>query len=73
MSLIGEVAAELLGMFLADAGLTIATLVLVTAVAALVVGLHVDPIVGGGVLLFGSLLILVKAVLREARRRRRSQ
>jgi hypothetical protein len=72
MSLIGEVATELLGMFLADAGLTIATLVLVIAVTALV-GLHIDPMVGGAVLLFGSLLILVEAALREARRRRRSQ
>ena len=69
MSLVGEVLKELLGMFLADARLTTATLILVAAVAGLVIGLRVDPIAGGALLLLGSLLILVEAALREARRR----
>ena len=71
MSLIGEVLKELLGMFLADAGLTTATLILVAAAAGLTIGLGVDPMAGGAFLLLGSLLILIEATFREARRRRR--
>jgi hypothetical protein len=71
MSLVGEVLKELLGMFLADAGLTTATLILVAAVAGLTIGLGVDPMAGGVLLLLGSPLILIEATIREARRRRR--
>jgi hypothetical protein len=70
MSLVGEVLKELLGMFLADAGLTTATLILVAVVAGLVLGLRVDPMAGGALLILGSLLILIEAAIREARRRR---
>jgi hypothetical protein len=69
MSVIVDVANELLGMFLADAGLTTATLVLVAIVAGLVVAWHVEPLLGGCVLILGCLAILVEAALREARRR----
>jgi hypothetical protein len=69
MSLIVEVAKELLGMFLADAVLTMTTLVLVAIVACLIVGLHVDPLLGGGLLLVGSLVTVVGAAVRQARRR----
>ncbi len=69
MSIIVEVAKELLGMFLADARLTTATLVLVTIVAGLVVALHLEPLVGGSVLLLSCLVILVEAAVREAKRR----
>jgi polyferredoxin len=69
MTIIIDVAKELLGMFLADARLTMATLVLVAIVASLVVALHVEPIWCGGVLLLGCLAILVEAAIREARRR----
>jgi hypothetical protein len=68
MSIITEVAKELLGMFIADARLTTATLVLVAIVAGLVVALRVAPLLGGGVLLLGCLAILVEAVVREAGR-----
>ena len=71
MSIISDVAKELLGMFLTDAGLTTATLILVAAVAALVLWLRIDPMLGGGLLLLGSLLIVAEAAVREARRRRR--
>jgi hypothetical protein len=67
MSIIVEVAKELLGMFLADARLTTATLVLVAIVAG-VVALRVEPLQGGCVLLLGCLAILVEAAIREARR-----
>ncbi|WP_413988156.1 hypothetical protein ACMDCR_19265 [Labrys okinawensis] len=70
MSVLLEVLRELVGMFVADARLTIATLILVAAVAALVLGLRVEPLLCGGVLLAGCLVILIEAVLREARHRR---
>ena len=69
MSIIVDVAKELLGMFLADARLTAATLVLVAIVPGLVTALRIEPLLGGGVLLLGCLAILVEAALREARRR----
>ena len=72
MSIISEVAKELLGMFLADASLTTTTLVLVAIVAGLFLTLRVEPLLGEGVLLRGCLATLVKAVAREARRRRHS-
>lgn len=70
MRIMVDVAKELLGMFLADARLTMATLVLVAIVASLVVAFRVEPLLGGGVLLLGCLAILVEAAVREARRRR---
>jgi hypothetical protein len=70
MSIIIDVAKELLGMFLTDARLTIATLVLVALVAALVVEMGIAPLAGGTLLLAGCLAILVEAAAREARHRR---
>jgi len=72
MTLLGDVARELLGMFLADARLTGATLALVALVAGLILSLGVQPLIGGGALLIGCLAILTEAVVREARRRRRN-
>jgi hypothetical protein len=69
MSIIVEVAKELLGIFLADARRTTATLVLVAIVAGLAVALRVEPLQGGCVLLLGCLAILDEAAVREARRR----
>ena len=46
MALMLEVAQELLGMFLADARLTFATLVLVGVVAGLVLAVGVAPLIG---------------------------
>jgi len=68
MNTIGEVLKELVGMFLADARLTLATLFLVAVVAALVGVWRVGPLVCGGLLVLGCLVILVEAVSREARR-----
>jgi hypothetical protein len=72
MSILIEVAKELLSMFLADARLTITTLILVALIAVLVVVMRIEPMFGGGLLLAGCLAILVEAVAREARRRRLS-
>lgn len=71
MGILLEVARELLGMFLADARLTLATLVLIAIVAALVLAAHVAPLAGGLILLVGCIAILVEAAVRDARRRRR--
>jgi hypothetical protein len=49
MTIIAEVAKELLGMFIADVRLTAAILVLVAIVAILVVVWPVEPVLGGGV------------------------
>jgi hypothetical protein len=68
MSILVDVAKELLGMFLADARLATATLLLVAIVAALLAG-HVEPLFGGAVLLLGCLALLVEATVREARHR----
>jgi hypothetical protein len=70
MSIVVEVAKELLGMFLADARLTVLILVLVALVAGLIFVLHVEPVLGGCVLVVGCLGILIEATVREARRRR---
>ncbi len=69
MSIIGDVAKELLGMFLADARLTTAILLLVAGLGGLIFVVQIEPLVAGGVLLVGCLAILVEAALREARER----
>ena len=69
ISIVGDVAKELLGMFLADARLTLSILVLVAIAAGLVDWPSLSPVVGGGLLVVGSLLILVEAVVRESNQR----
>lgn len=69
MMIIIEVFKELVGMFLADAALTAATLVLVAIVAAVVRSAPNDPLLGGGLLVFGCLAIVAGAALREASKR----
>ena len=71
MTVIGDVLKELLGMFLADARLTLAVLLLVAVVAGALTALRAAPLLAGGALLFGCLLILVEAVSREARTQHR--
>jgi hypothetical protein len=71
MTIIGDVLKELLGMFLADARLTLAILLLVGAVAGAVAVLHAGPLLAGSALVFGCLLILVETVSREVRTRHR--
>ena len=70
MSILIDVFKELLGMFLADARLTAAVLVLVGAVGWLVRDGWISGDLGGGLLLAGCLLILTAVVFGEARRRR---
>lgn len=69
MNLLREVLAELVKMFLADARLTGATLMLVGAVAVLVRRFGVAPLFCGGLLLLGCLAILATVTTVAARRR----
>ena len=66
MNILGDVAKELLAMFLADARLTLSILFLVAIAAISVDWLH--PFVGGAILVVGTLLIIVEAVARETNR-----
>lgn len=70
MTLLKDIGRELLGMFLADVRLTSSILVLVLLVAGFIAGFDMDPLIGGGALLAGCLVILVEAAVRESRRRR---
>jgi hypothetical protein len=70
MSIVIDVAKELFSMFLADARLTTATLVLVALVGLIVVAMRIEPLVGGALLVAGCLAIVAEAAAREARRRR---
>ncbi len=70
MTLVREIAGELIGMFMADARLTLAVLALVAITAGLILVLGVNPLLAGGALLVGCHLILVEAAVREGRRRR---
>ncbi len=69
MSVLREVLAELFAMFVADARLSAAVLLLVGAVAALLsLAEGLDPLVGGGLLLLGCLGLVIESVRRAARR-----
>lgn len=71
MILLRDIVNELISMFLADARLATAILLLVLIVAGLTLSLGVEPLIAGGTLLIGCLVILVEAAVRETRRRGR--
>lgn len=71
MNILAEVFRELVGMFLAEARLSLATLALVGLVAVLSLAVHVAPLLAGAILLVGCFAILIEATVREVRRRRR--
>jgi hypothetical protein len=68
MTILKDVLAELIGMFISDARLSAAVLAVVAVAAALIELLRVDPMISGGVLLFGCMSVLIAAVHRAARR-----
>ena len=70
MTMLKDVVLELVSMFVGDAPLAIAILVLVGLAAGLVELAHVPPLVGGAVLLCGCLLILIASVRRASRAKR---
>lgn len=64
-----ELLFELVGMFVGDAALTLAILVVVAVTAVLVDLARIEPLIGGGVLVVGCLVALVENVRRSARRK----
>ncbi len=67
MTILRDVFAGLFGMFVGDARLTVAVLAVVGVAAALIDIGDLSPLLGGGVLLVGCLVVLMGAVLRAAR------
>jgi hypothetical protein len=69
MTMLKELAAELIGMFFAEKRLAMALLALVAVTGSLVDFAGMDRLIGGGILLFGSLTLLVASVCHAARPR----
>jgi hypothetical protein len=69
MTILKDVFAELLSMFITDLRLTITTLLLVAFVAVLTMGLGVSTPLAGAILLCGSVAIVIEATIRETRHR----
>ena len=67
MTVLREVAAELIGMFVAEKRLTLAILGVVTAAGCLVNFTDLDPLVGGTMMLLGCLILLIEIVWRSAK------
>ena len=67
MTILKDVLAELFGMFVGDARLTVAVLAVVGVAAALIDIGDLSPLLGGCVLFVGCLVVLMGAVLRAAR------
>ena len=67
MTLLKEIAAELIGMFFGDARLTLAILLIVAVSGALIEFTAIDPVIGGGVLALGCPLVLVANLRQETR------
>ena len=66
MNMIKEIVAEIFGMFVGDARLTLAVLAVVGAAAAMI-AYGVAPLGAGGLLLAGCLVVLIDSVRRGAR------
>jgi hypothetical protein len=69
MTILRDLAAELIGMFFGEARLAAALLALVAATRLLIDFAGLDQLAGGAMLLFGSLALLVASVCRAARPR----
>ena len=67
MTMLKELTAELFGMFFAEKWLTLAVFALVAVTGLLVDFAGTDRLVGGAILLFGSLILLVASVCHAAR------
>jgi hypothetical protein len=71
MNTIMDVGRGVIGLFVDDEFLAIAVLVVITATAFLIVGLGVQPLIAGGVLLVGNVIVLVLGAVLTARRQQR--
>ena len=69
MTILKDVFAELFKMFVGDARLTASILAVILIAAGLISAPAVPALVGGAILLFGCIAVLVLSVNREARRR----
>jgi hypothetical protein len=69
MTMLKDLAGELIGMFVAEKRLAIAVLAIVAVTGSLVDFAGLDPLVGGAVLLLGCLTLLIESVCRAARAR----
>ena len=67
MTMLKEIAADLIGMFVAEKRLAIAVLAIVAVTGSLVDLAGLNPLVGGAALLFGCLILLIDSVCRAAR------
>jgi hypothetical protein len=67
MTMLKELAAVLIGMFVGETRLTISVLAIVAAVGSWVDIIDLDPLLGGAALLFGCLVLLIESVCRSAR------
>jgi hypothetical protein len=67
MSVVKEVVAELIDMFLAEKWLTIAVLGVVIVAGCLANFTELDPLVSGTMMLLGCLILLIESVWRAAR------
>ena len=68
MTTLKELAGELISMFFGETWLTVALLALVAVTGLLIDFADLVELVGGAILLFGSLILLVASVYRAARR-----
>jgi len=71
MSIFIQVLKDLVGMFMADARMTVAILILVAIVAALVRLTTFDPLMAGWVLLAGCIALLIISALSAASKARK--
>ena len=67
MTVLKEVVAELIGMFIGEKRLTIAVLGVVTVAGCLANFTDLDPVVGGAMMLLGCLILLIESVWRSAK------
>jgi len=67
MTMLKEIGAELVAMFLGDARLSLTVLCVVACAAALIRFADVDPLAAGGLLLVGCLVVLIESVRRSPR------
>lgn len=72
MTILKDVLAELIGMFVGDARLSVSILIVVAIAAGLIDLAGASPIIGGVALLAGCLAVVFFAVLRAAKARAKS-
>jgi multisubunit Na+/H+ antiporter MnhC subunit len=69
MNILKDVLSELFSMFVADARLTMAILLIVVITAFMIRSTNLSPLIGGLFLLLGCIAVLFFSVSREATRR----